>query len=261
MFKTSALSKGSGEVVVVNYSSLTARQFYVSAMEDREDPNRTVLVAREVSLDPAVSNVMNELATISSNFNSISSSNEIQKTKPDSQLEAFGVTSQSSFNGCGSPQQWTYSAIPDFPFEEACNAHDVCYGGTRSKESCDDEFLFRMLDVVETITPEFGTVWSTILAQKMLKGLFAYQAVLYHNAVKYGGHDIYCNATQSNSVECNDEVDLDSGAYVGSENVDINYPAPNNGTIYGSCEIWQFPDGNGGHYYLERNCNYWMMTP
>ncbi|MCH8493464.1 MAG: hypothetical protein LAT53_09560 [Idiomarina sp.] len=35
------------------------------------------------------------------------------------------------------------------------------------------------------------------------------------------------------------------------------------GTIYwsGSCELWQFPDGNNGHYYMYRNCSYdyWMQ--
>jgi|TARA_B100001059_G_scaffold115963_1_gene116278 hypothetical protein len=28
--------------------------------------------------------------------------------------------------------------------------------------------------------------------------------------------------------------------------------------VYG-CELWKFPDGNGGHYYMNRNCQYYYM--
>lgn len=28
-----------------------------------------------------------------------------------------------------------------------------------------------------------------------------------------------------------------------------------------SCELWSFPNGNGGQYYVYRNCRYYYSTP
>jgi hypothetical protein len=32
-------------------------------------------------------------------------------------------------------------------------------------------------------------------------------------------------------------------------------------TIYCSCELWQFPDGDGGYYVIQRNCTYYTIEP
>lgn len=32
-------------------------------------------------------------------------------------------------------------------------------------------------------------------------------------------------------------------------------------TIICNCELWQFPDGNGGYYVIQRNCTYSTMEP
>jgi|GEM_PF-6807985 len=33
------------------------------------------------------------------------------------------------------------------------------------------------------------------------------------------------------------------------------------GVIIMNCELWRFPDGNGGYYYMNRKCNFTLMQP
>ncbi|RDV26841.1 hypothetical protein DXV75_07630 [Alteromonas aestuariivivens] len=151
-------------------------------------------------------------------------------------------------NGCGAEGDWFNTVIPQFPFSSACNAHDTCYAGTASKAACDTAFLQDMRNIAEL---KVATLNFDVRAKVLFEALFESQALLYYHAVDTLGDGAYCDATQnSSSVECARREALESEA---SEFVRENITDFGRGYKV-TCELWKFPDGNGGYYYLEMNC-------
>jgi hypothetical protein len=167
-------------------------------------------------------------------------------------------SSNSLANGCGSPSHWSYSAIPDFPFKSACDAHDICYTTNRSKGSCDDEFLFNMNNIANYHLA--GHWWESSTGRILFGVLIRAQAKAYYSAVKNSpaALEAYCSFTQNTSAaECAPNAPLQGGS--GGGYATISYPSSNGGTIFQSCELWRFPDGLGGHYVIERNCSFQLI--
>lgn len=71
--------------------------------------------------------------------------------------------------------------------------------------------------------------------------------------IKYT-NEVYKNDStpESNSDSCDPNNGLNKGGTGGG---------PPGGTGGGTiiewgCELWKFPDGNGGYYYIKKNCKY-----
>ena len=62
----------------------------------------------------------------------------------------FVLSSGFTGNGCGSPSHpptYIGAQLVSYPFDDACNNHDVCYHeGTESKSDCDTQFFIDMIE-------------------------------------------------------------------------------------------------------------------
>ena len=84
--------------------------------------------------------------------------------------------------------------------------------------------------------------------------------------IRYHDEVFMNNQTDSSSTSCLDLITVSQG--------DTSSPGSGGGSgdtgggtgggtgqiIKYGCEIWKFPDGNGGYYYMEKNCKY-MTIP
>ena len=161
-------------------------------------------------------------------------------------------------NGCGGGGTWWL--IPDTPFLDACNAHDLCYTTTYSKHHCDTEFLKDMLSIVDykaslsNITQAaLDYEISEALAKAILRQSLIKMAEVYHAAVVEFGGSAYCESTQRiNAPECGG---TGTGEFLNSETIHVSNP-PSQTNITATCQLWKFPDGNGSYYYMLTNCVY-----
>jgi|GEM_PF-6642925 len=199
MFRATARSQGVEKVVVVNLDSLQARAFHVTETESPKIPDLTVRFAYEVSVPQDVTTTLSELQNLKQAFQDVENAAGTSSSQAKQDFEIFSFQSTGGPNGCGTPDHWSYNLIPDYPFEAACNAHDICYGGSRTKESCDDEFLFRMRQIASNL--KGSGIFATYFGERLLKGFVRQQATIYHHFVANNAAALtaYCNSTESNS--------------------------------------------------------------
>lgn len=168
-------------------------------------------------------------------------------------------SSSSTANGCGTPSDWSYQVIPDFPYREACDKHDICYTTDRSKASCDGEFIWNMDNIREELADDITTIqWlSNPVGVALFNNLMMKQANIYYWAVVNSeeAKTAYCNSTSAaNPPECRPSSSGGGGgSYVGTTTSDVG---GGGGTLTQTCELWSFPDGNGGRYFIQRNCSF-----
>lgn len=161
------------------------------------------------------------------------------------------LQSSAQTNGCGA--EGSSINPPEFIFHDACNAHDICYSSGTAKAVCDATFLADMQSaIVEYL--EDANAFEEILMSYLLEGV----ADVYHYAVDSTDDalEAYCNAVPDKSLtpECqvDNYPDSSGGVHAGTT---TSESSGMDGTTYGfSCELWRFPNGNGGHYYITRNC-------
>jgi len=172
---------------------------------------------------------------------------------------------------CGS--EASASFVPEW-FPKSCKAHDECYSSGEEKTVCDLGFRDAMNAEASDMTlvnPQFA-----LLMFNMVNTY--YSAVTNESPTEWidDSFDAFCNATTNPAehAECDDEVG-ETVEYAGSGNADLPegavftggygmglFPVDgiysgglnNSGTLRYSCEIWEFPDGNGGKYYMLKKC-------
>lgn len=263
-----ARARGPGNVIIINLEMREAKAFHVRLNGRPRDPNVNDLIAIPQLLPsdvmPAIDGYFELKAAFENHQRSVGINSMLLQFggKIESSVLAQHMNQYTPFsaaNGCGSPSEpWSYALIPDFPFKDACDAHDVCYTTNRSKTSCDQEFLENMRR--KAIEESFGRWWSSPAGQFLFTVAVHAQAQIYYQAVQTSptATSAYCNSTQnSQAAECAPNAPLTGGAFEGFESG--AYPRYGGGTLYQSCELWSFPDGNGGRYLLERNCTFWMI--
>lgn len=249
----------SGTVVVINLEAREAKAYNVI----RRKPVTATAIPLPADVLPAIQGYHELMAAFASYRAANGVSSYHFKREVDVQAISdllLEYSSMSVANGCGTPSSpWSYALIPNFPFEAACDAHDICYTSNRSKSSCDDEFRFNMRNITFQNIPSSWWVNSSTGAMLLTLALSS-QAEVYYLAVKNSptATNAYCNSTQyTNAAECAPNAPLQGGGPGGFTN--DSYPGMGGGSIFQSCELWQFPNGNGGYYYLERNCSFYMV--
>ena len=157
--------------------------------------------------------------------------------------------------------------IPDY-FPKSCYNHDNCYSSGQQKSVCDLGFR----DAMEAETQEHRNDLQRYTTMMALKDAY-YSGVANLDRA----FEAFCDATPNpaqhpecdeqladylqDNINYNNQVD-DSMINTGNSAVTS---APANSITGGgltggssftySCEIWQFPDGDGGYYYMLRNCH------
>ncbi|QBL08920.1 hypothetical protein E0Z06_05020 [Rheinheimera sp. D18] len=261
VYANAAKEAGIGNVIVINIDRREAKAFEIVLDPDYYnehvgiplEPSIRHLIAIPQALPADVAPAINGYHELKAAFEEYRSTNAISTYSQGSEILQLN---NSIANGCGTPNSpWTYALIPNFPFEAACNAHDICYSSTRSKGSCDDAFKFNMRNTV--LQNVIGNWWSSNTGKVLLGLILSSQAEIYYQFVK--NHPIaitaYCDATQNtNAAECAPNAPLQGGS--GGGYITDNYPHTNGGSIFQSCELWRFPDGLGGYYVLEKNCSF-----
>jgi len=264
VYANAAKEVGIGNVIVVNLDRREAKAFEIILDPNYYDENIGIplepsiryLLAIPQALPADVIPAINGYHELKAAFEQYRNSNTVNIISSDTRGAAIFQSSNSLANGCGNPNEpWSYAIIPNFPFEAACDSHDICYTGTRSKGSCDDEFRFNMRNTI--LQHAAGSWWSSVTGKALVSLLLSSQAELYYQFVK--NHPIalaaYCGATQNTSAaECAPNAPLQGGS--GGGYATISYPSLNGGTMFQSCELWRFPNGLGGHYVIERNCTF-----
>src|SRR5690606_17941704 len=211
-FRTAAINTGYKNqlVVIINTETGGARAYFVAP------PGAVVTefnYAKPKNLPADVQPAIDEYFIIKNAFDSIVQSvnsgvgSAVAENKYDVQVNVM------SANGCGTPSDGSYHVIPDFPFYEACNNHDLCYEGSSSKGFCDSQFLFNMDSIVTSMPVNYFPVQLRSLAGVVLFRFLLYkQAGLYYFAVTNSQRalDSYCNNTLYDSpAECfSDDFDM-----------------------------------------------------
>lgn len=95
-------------------------------------------------------------------------------------------------NGCGAEGSITQFVIPQFPFRQCCDQHDLCYGRCKARKSdCDSNFL----NCMSQRCTDFRGVISLYSACLL-------QAATYYDFVRGGGSGPYANAQQKCKPAC-----------------------------------------------------------
>lgn len=150
-------------------------------------------------------------------------------------------------NGCGAEGSWTSEYIPNEPFGVACDRHDICYGSFTAKSICDTAFLNDMHRILDELLANTNK-WEEMI----MRVLYTIQATEYHFAVDKFGNDAYCAGTaNTNAAEC---APFEPPEWALNGNMTPKVNGVGNIVYTMNCELWSFPDGNGGQYTLLRNC-------
>jgi hypothetical protein len=251
---------GVGTAIIMNLSNSQAKAYNV--IPSQHVPG--TYVAMNIALPDYVMESINGYNQLKAAFDSYAevSANSVQDSLFNQFKESVGVYSTSSANGCGSPNfPWSYALIPDFPFREACNMHDICYTTTRSKASCDGEFLYNMQQRIAQIkqdSPDW--VWWVSPAGMLLFNIvMEEQADFYHFIVvtRESVRLVYCENTQVVAApECRPRRPDTGGTYEGTQTSQI---AGGGATLTQTCELWSFPagpDNPGKLYFMLKNCTF-----
>ncbi|WJG08956.1 hypothetical protein [Aliiglaciecola sp. LCG003] len=253
-FESRALHNGEGEYLIVNLEAGTAKRYRV--VDERFESLAIIL--------PLPTGFEEDLLTIiqlkqafdvhEANSNSSTYSADGLSAKPD--------LLRSLSNGCGTGEPWSPGnvAIPDFPFATACNNHDICYAGNSPKSLCDAQFYYDMNTDIEYILDHMGlTEYGQIVAEIV----FQAQRDIYYYAVinSQESVDAYCQSTLNTSDPLCNTPDPVPPALIFDrlqlENRSLTNSRYNStGTITATCELWSFPNGWGGVYFLQRNCTF-----
>lgn len=209
-------------------------------------------------LNQAFDELFNQNFGVSS-FSTFSQGNEFDKSS------SFNYAQSSDFtgNGCGSPTHGSYWLIRavEYPFKDACNSHDMCYeNGIKGKKECDDQFFIDMMDIIDSrnhavMFAADGLVNALIMGRiakeiETIKANKAYDIVSNHPASIVA----YCSNKDGSYSECSTTSQPGGGGtHIGNAGTIID---AGDATYSQQCELWRFPDGNNGYYYLERNCSF-----
>jgi len=128
----------------------------------------------------------------------------------------------------------------------------MCYDSGSAKAVCDAIFLGDMeSDVTDYVENKNKYL------KKVMKSLLRSAADVFYKAVSTieAARDAFCAATPNpgNSPECQTQ---DAGIPDGSTEIgDVSRTGEGSSVTYTlTCELWRFPNGDGGYYYLDRNC-------
>jgi hypothetical protein len=243
---------GLGTAIIVNLNTSQANAYNVFPSQHIPGTYGATKITLPASVMDAI-NGYNELKAAFDNYAAASGSFSQNS-------QNVSIFSSPSANGCGSPASWwSYPFIPDFPFRDACDKHDICYTTDRSKASCDGEFLYNMKQRVrELMMAASRAPWiRDPVGVVLFEDLMFWQANRYHGAVVNleAAKDAYCAATSaSNPPECRTTSSSGGGSYAGTST--SNVAGGGGGTLIQTCELWSFPDGNGGRYFMLRNCSF-----
>jgi hypothetical protein len=247
-----------GTVVVINTKTFEAKAFYI-IYEPLLGGSNPVPTSLPNEVDEALL-IYEDFVSALNNFQyeqaNSQSSSSLQQLNSNNFDSALSLSSSCTANGCGTG--WNLYLVPDFPYTEACNAHDTCYCSDASKSACDSAFLESMRDLTQDLLNSNSTILLNKLLSTLLEIHLNARAEIYHLAVlnAEGAREAYCDNTTANSPgECNE--DIFEGTIQGDLFTTVNRVFASNGGTDGInliCELWQYPDGNGGYYYLEQNC-------
>jgi len=158
-------------------------------------------------------------------------------------------------NGCGTPSDpVTYAIIPDIPFKSACDKHDICYGTSASKHTCDSNFLEDMFSIIDNImiNADIATAVnqysiSVQLVKAALEAALIKQAEIYHKAVveREEALNAYCSSTTNpNPIECGGGNPVSQATEPSPVFVSTGHAYPQATGYKITCELWQFSDGS-----------------
>lgn len=254
-----------GFVMIVNPDKGLAYSYRVL----REPMDGTTLIPKAVPAE--VRNAITKYQSIKQSFENVQAmeaqsfdSGQFQEKQANSNIlmrsdfSIADILSSSSHpldNGCGAEGKWISNIIPNYPFFEACNNHDICYAGTAAKSICDISFKQDMQQIIDGMLEQAGE-WEKILLSK----LYESQKNLYYNVVKdsAAAKSAFCNATQTEEApECA------PNEHMAERNHSINL-TPKASGLGGieytmDCELWSFPNGNGGYYTITKNCTVYSI--
>jgi len=182
---------------------------------------------------------------------------------PDDLARDFYTLSDPDVNTPGNYCGSYGSDVPDLVFTDACEVHDQCYTTSTSKSVCDAQFLADMDRLIQEHMVGKSDLYATVLTP-----LYDSAKDIYFNGVKFAttALEAYCNATPDpeSRPECLTDWSSNTlgtgGGMVGTTRESFS-PHNSSATFTYSCEVWSFPDGNGGRYLMNRNCVFSWLTP
>lgn len=247
-----SMHNSGGGVVVFNPTEIEAKSFNMIPNQRRPGTYIAVPTQNFAGVDEAVSEAIALRNAFIMYYSAVIEQPSSMSSFENKTIGDMTMTNNYVANGCGSPGTWSYDKIPDMPYRAACDLHDLCYTTARTKASCDQEFLGDMRSKIDQLVDaSAGSAFSKITMRLVLEA----QAGIYYYAVSTSKEALnaYCNNTMSSSVDC---IGLPGQSSSGGTKIsDETFTSYEGGyTFTYGCELWQFPDGNGGYYYMYRNC-------
>ncbi|MCC2616345.1 hypothetical protein LJ739_08845 [Aestuariibacter halophilus] len=255
-----ALYKGVGDHIIVNLNTGVAKRY------DIKDEGFEILAVQKALPAGASADIQTYMSLKSAfeQFESNAINQALYKIDP---YTTSGSTSYSnrfspmnSLGHCGSGF-WSSAVLVDYPFESACIQHDNCYSGFSSRYDCDLQFYQNMMLIVDQISDELAP--ETLFGAVIFRALFQEKADKFYKGVVYFGEGAYCAATQNTQAqECIDPPMTPPSSVLARIEEEHHYDPTyfGSGFAASNCELWQFPNGLGGFYYMFRNCT-WSITP
>lgn len=248
-----------GKVVVVNPKNYQAKAFDI-IFEPMLGGSNPVPADLPEGVQEALG-MYEELVVELNNFQFNQANTQItgslQQSMTSNLNPAWRGASACSANGCGTG--WNLYFVQDFPFADACNLHDTCYCSDSPKAACDTAFLENMRNSVQELINNNFYIRHNKFLHYLLEISFNTRANVYYQAVKQapGALSAYCASNTAESPgECNSEIM--EGTTQGEMFTTVNHVFKSTGNsndgINVICELWRYPDGAGGFYYLIQNC-------
>jgi len=252
-YRNYAYNRGSpGDIIVFNLETYEAYTFRLRIQINQMFPDESFSSIHDLQTPNEAYSALAEAKSLEESFQYVLTNADWSNYASSS--SSVVTTFANDSNGCGPSGDWLHRVIPNFPFGEACNVHDMCYSSTNAKDFCDQEFLARMKEVADSLKNLGGPIEGFLY-----KAVASRMADIYYAGVRNGmALERYCQYTNGPGLECDNGGKLPpTGLHYGIDEVEIGYTNAG-GMLHASCEIWRFPDGNNSYYYITRNCSFYI---
>jgi hypothetical protein len=269
--------RGARTVTVINFESGKAKRYLVEYMDNGQDSMLVTTASLETSYVNQAKSIYNQIKTdyasyIADNYAAVAYPSFQNIAVSDYNLRFPSLTASTTSsgaiaNGCGTPSHYSYHIIPDYPFESACNAHDICYSSSADKDDCDMALFDDMIDIAYDIAFDNDDLEDAIpdalepYIQAAIFNALAYISAEVHGFLSTSriAFDAYCSNKSSSNRFCNtDDIGNDSPADNDTAHTVIDRETSGGVRITVTCYLLKLPDGFGGHYYMYGDCSYSM---
>lgn len=251
MYQNYALTLEPGKHVIFNMVRTEAKALQVVYGFDKSGSGQRVKYAFNVSLPTSAAQAQEKLVELDQAFQSVIAGMLTFTSTNFLGQPTEGITG----DGCHAEtfsEFWLINSI-NFPFYEACDVHARCYAdGELTKKACDEWFFIEMMNDLESFEVQSYLSLQGLVAGYIMEEFLEYKAKALYGIISSddSAYASFCEGKDDSWLECMSGTR--NWYHVGDL---ANGWVWANGIRYIQiCETWRFPNGEGGYYFMDRNC-------